>query len=407
MHRSFLIFVVVFACSSPAFAQHEHPATEPSRWHFMQDGVVFVTFNHQGGPLGETELTSQNWWMGMLGRQAGPGRLTLAAMISLEPIAERGYSHLFQVGETLDGRAIVDRQHPHDFVMQLSAVWKIPIGARSNLIVAGAPVGEPALGPVAFMHRRSAAENPSAPIGHHTFDATHVAMGVITGGFERGPWLVEASAFHGREPDENRWDVSDLGPLDSWAARVWFRPDDRWTFQLSRGWLNEPEALVAGDLDRTTASIGWEVEGSDGFTAVTAAYGRNDGHHGQSDAFLVEGSHRRGRYTGYTRFEATEVETDVLRFGAHPLPHAHNGPEPPHTVPHDPVFALTLGATRDLWRWGGFDFAAGGDVTFYGVPDALVPTHSSRPVSFHLFLRTRLPAPSGRMWNATMTRPGH
>jgi hypothetical protein len=66
----------------------------------MQDGVVFLTFNHQGGPIGETELTSQNWWMGMFGREVGPGRLTLASMFSLEPITERGYSHLFQVGET-------------------------------------------------------------------------------------------------------------------------------------------------------------------------------------------------------------------------------------------------------------------------------------------------------------------
>jgi hypothetical protein len=370
----------------------------------MQDGVVFLTFNHQGGPLGETELTSQNWWMGMLGRQVGPGRLTLASMFSLEPITERGYSHLFQVGETWEGRPIVDRQHPHDFLMQLSAMWKVPIGDRSSVVLAGAPVGEPALGPVAFMHRRSAAENPSAPIGHHTFDATHIAMGVITGGFERGPWFVEASAFHGREPDENRWDLADLGPLDSWAARIWFRPDERWTFQLSRGWLNEPEALEPGDVTRTTASASWESGSTTGFTAVTGLYGRNDAPGNAFNSVLLEGTHKRGPYTGYTRFEGTQVETDVLRFGVHPLPHI--GDEP-HTAPRDVVIALTLGATRDLWRWSGFDFAAGGDVTFYGVPDALVPTHSSNPVSFHLFLRTRLPAPAGRMWNATMTRPGH
>jgi hypothetical protein len=409
MRRPLLVLGVILLSVAPAFAQHEHhdQAPPPSGWHFMQDGVVFLTFNHQGGPIGETELTSQNWWMGMFGRQVGPGRLTLASMFSLEPITERGYSHLFQVGETWEGRPIVDRQHPHEFLMQLSAVWKIPIGSRTSVVLAGAPVGEPALGPVAFMHRRSAAENPSSPIGHHTFDATHIAMGVITGGFEHGPWFVEASTFHGREPDENRWDLADLGPLDSWSARIWFRPDEHWTFQLSRGWLNEPEALVAGDLNRTTASIAWESERADGFTAVTAAYGRNDGHHGQSDAFLLEGTHRLGKYAGYSRFEVTEVETDVLRFGVYPLPHVHDGFEPPHAVAHDPVIAWTLGATRDVWRWAGLDFAAGGDVTIYGVPDSLVPTHSAHPVSFHVFLRTRLPAPAGRMWNATMTRPAH
>ena len=406
MGRALLVVVVSVLSASPVFAQHEHPAPapSPSGWHFMQDGVVFVTFNHQGGPLGETQLTSQNWWMGMGSRNVGPGRLTLASMFSLEPITERGYSHLFQVGETWEGRPIVDRQHPHDFLMQLSAVWKVPIGDRTSVVLAGAPVGEPALGPVAFMHRRSAAENPSAPIGHHTFDATHIAMGVITGGFERGPWFVEASAFHGREPDENRWDLADLGPLDSWAARIWFRPDEHWTFQLSRGWLNEPEALEPGDVTRTTASASWESGSTTGFTAVTGLYGRNDTLGNAFNSVLLERTHKRGLYAGYTRFEATQVETDLLRFGVHPLPHVD---EELHTVPRDVVMALTLGVTRDLWRWGGFDFAAGGDVTFYGVPDSLVPTHSSSPVSFHLFLRTRLPAPAGRMWNATMTRPGH
>jgi hypothetical protein len=406
MSRIFLSVILVAGISAPAFAQHEHNAPPPAGWQFMQDGVVFVTFNHQGGPLGETELVSQNWWMGMLSRPAGPGRLTLSTMLSLEPVAERGYSELFQIGESWKNRPIVDRQHPHDFLMQLAGVWKLPLGERSSLTIAGAPVGEPALGPVAFMHRRSAAENPTAPIGHHTFDATHIAMGVITGAFERGPWFVEASAFHGREPDENRWDLADLGPLDSWSARVWFRPSERWTFQISRGRLNEPEALVAGDVDRTTTSASWEVERAGGFTAVTAAYGFNDTFHGRFHAFLAEGTHKWSRYTGYGRVEATDVETDVLRFGVHPIAHSHDGgPIPPTAI--DTVLALTLGGTRDLGRWAGFDFAAGGDVTFYGVPSALVPTHSSRPVSFHLFLRTRLPAPTGRMWNAVMARPGH
>lgn len=74
---------------------------------------------------------------------------------------------------------------------------------RYAVTLGGAPVGEPALGPVAFMHRRSAAENPTAPLGHHTFDSTHIAMGVLTAALDSGPWMVETSVFHGREPDEN------------------------------------------------------------------------------------------------------------------------------------------------------------------------------------------------------------
>lgn len=407
----FFCAFVAIALSNSAIAQqderdqHATHQTMAAGWQFMQDGVVFVTFNHQGGPLGDTELTTQNWWMGMMSRQAGPGRLTLSSMISLEPIHERGYSELFQVGESYRGLPIVDRQHPHDFLMQLSGVWRLPIGSRSSVTIAGAPVGEPAIGPVAFMHRKSAAENPTAPLGHHTFDSTHIAMAVVTAAFERGPWFAEASAFHGREPDEDRWDFADLGPLDSWSARLWFRPNERWAFQVSHALLNEPELLVAGDVERTTTSLSWESNGTSGYTAATAAYGFNESIHGRWDAFLAEGTSKRGRYTAYGRFEAAEVDTDVLRFGVHPLAHSHDGSTLSHVTAIDTVLTLTLGGTRDLWRWAGFDLAAGGDVTFYRVPGRLVPTHSSRPVSFHLFLRTRLPAPAGRMWNAVMARP--
>jgi hypothetical protein len=65
----------------------------------------------------------------------------------------------------------------------------------------------PPLGPVAFMHRASADENPTAPLSHHNFDSTHIAFGVVTAAVDHGPWVLEGSVFNGREPDENRWDV--------------------------------------------------------------------------------------------------------------------------------------------------------------------------------------------------------
>ena len=134
-------------------------------------------------------------------------------MLSLDPatVGEQGYSHIFQVGETFEGNPLIDHQHPHDFLMQAAAVWRQPIAKGFTLTLAGAPVGEPALGPIAFMHRSSAAENPMSPLGHHTFDSSHIAMGVITGGLDRGPFQVESSVFHGAEPDENRWDLMDPG----------------------------------------------------------------------------------------------------------------------------------------------------------------------------------------------------
>src|SRR4029077_10356285 len=149
---------------------------------------------------------------------------TFVGMLSLEPLtaSARGYRELFQSGEVYQGEPIVDRQHPHDFLMQAAVVYRIPIDYRTAFTIAGGPVGEPALGPIAFMHRPSAAENPAAPLGHHTLDSTHIAMGVITAALDRGPFTIETSLFNGREPDDNRWDLMDPGPLDSWSARAWY-----------------------------------------------------------------------------------------------------------------------------------------------------------------------------------------
>ena len=149
-----------------------------SGWHFMQDAVVFAMFNRQGGPRGGDEYTAPNWWMGMLSRGLGPSQLTVNTMFSLDPAALSidGYREIFQVGETLNDEPLIDRQHPHDFFMQLAAVWRIPMGSRAGFTVAGGPSGEPALGPVAFMHRASASENPMAPLSHHTFDSSHIAI---------------------------------------------------------------------------------------------------------------------------------------------------------------------------------------------------------------------------------------
>jgi len=272
----------------------------PTTWRFMSDGVLFGMFNNQGSPRGETEFRAQNWWMGMWSRPVGAGTLQFNTMLSLDPatVGNRGYSEIFQSGETLDGQPIVDRQHPHDFLMQLAAVWRRPLGGSWTWTLAGAPVGEPALGPVAFMHRASAMENPVAPLGHHTMDSSHLAMGVITTGLARGAWTVEASVFNGREPDEQRWDLMDPGPLDSWSARLAWQPRGGWELQASHGLLEEPERLEPGNLRRTTASVSWlRVSGED-FSAVSTVVGHNDSDHGNASGGLAEFTRRKGRYAG-------------------------------------------------------------------------------------------------------------
>ena len=199
---------------------------QASSWHLMQDGVVFFNVNHQGSPRGGDELAVQNWWMGMAERSAGSGRLRFTLMLSLEPatLGNDGYREIFQVGETLDGLPLIDRQHPHDFLMQAAVVWRTPLGRGYSLTLAGAPVGEPALGPVAFMHRASAFENPTAPLAHHTFDSTHIAMGVLTAGVDRGRWQAEAPSFTAVSRTSSAGISWIPGALDSWSVRGWYRP---------------------------------------------------------------------------------------------------------------------------------------------------------------------------------------
>src|SRR5476649_1483938 len=123
-----------------------------SGWEFMQDGVVFVEFNHQSGSRGGDEIVAPNWWMGMASRKTAHGDFTFTGMFSLDPalVGKDGYREIFQAGEALNGRPLIDRQHPHDLIMQLAAVWRLPVTEATGFTIAGGPAGEPALGPVAF-----------------------------------------------------------------------------------------------------------------------------------------------------------------------------------------------------------------------------------------------------------------
>jgi hypothetical protein len=402
-------FVFFGACGA-LMAQEANPGPPPHDhahmnmgatpgWQFMQDGMLFVELNDQGGPRGGTELKAPNWWMGMATRDTSRGRFTFTSMLSLDPatVGEEGYREIFQAGEAYNGRPLIDRQHPHNLFMQLAGVWRVPLNESTGLTLAGGPAGEPALGPVAFMHRASAADNPTAPLGHHTFDSTHISFGVVTAAIDRGSWVIEGSIFNGREPDQNRWDF-DFGPLDSVSGRVWFRPSPAWEFQASTGHLVSPEALEPGNIERTTASASWtQVNGAD-VNAVSAGYGRNDETGGSHQAVFVEGERRSRLNTIYGRFEMVQADTDLLLNDAFPAPGT------PDTK--SPVVAITLGAVRDVLHVAGFEGGFGADVTFYGVPSALQAAYGAHPVSFHVFFRLRPPAGSmGRMRNMRMSQP--
>ena len=164
-------------------------------WMLMLHGQASIVEQQQTGPRGEDKLFSANWIMPMAQRSFERGELTLRAMFSLEPatISGRYYPELFQQGETAFGRPIVDGQHPHNLFMELAALYDYRLGEQSLLSLYAAPVGDPALGPVAFPHRAAASEDPLAPLGHHLEDSTHIAYEVLTGGVTMHKLRIEAS----------------------------------------------------------------------------------------------------------------------------------------------------------------------------------------------------------------------
>jgi hypothetical protein len=400
-----IAIVAIGASARAQDQQHEHMNMDMGEgWQFMYDGALFGIFNHQGGARGADEFKAPNWWMGMASREIGSSRLTLNAMVSLDPATSgrNGYADLFQVGEALDGRPLIDRQHPHDLFMQLAAIWRMPIGDETGVTIAGGPAGEPALGPVAFMHRASAAEYPFAPLSHHTFDSTHIAYGVVTAAIDRGPFVVEGSLFNGREPDDRRWDF-DFGRLDSISGRVWYKPADEWEFQVSTGHLTHPEELEPGDIQRTTASGSWFARDGDDFTAITAGYGVNVTDDATRHAAFAEATHRFGGTSLFGRVEALQVETNLLLNDA--IPRTHDA-----AARKDAVGAFTIGAVRDLVAWKGFEGGLGAALTVYAVADALRSAYGNRPASLQIYCRLRPPAGAmGRMWNMRMSQPmpGH
>ncbi|HVF67816.1 MAG TPA: hypothetical protein VM914_09145, partial [Pyrinomonadaceae bacterium] len=237
--------------STPTHMWHR----QKGEWLLMLHGEAKLGVNSQGGPRGVTKFESQNWLMPMAFRRVGRGTLQLRGMFSAEPLtfSGAGSPQLFQAGEVYKGRALVDFQHPHDLFMELSATYTLPVGERGTWYAYVGFPGEPALGPVAFMHRASASENPTAPLAHHLQDSTHISYGVFTTGFTYRWLKLEGSLFNGREPDERRYNL-EFNPWNSRSFRVTVAPNENWAVQYSYGLLKNPEQLEQGDVRRQTAS---------------------------------------------------------------------------------------------------------------------------------------------------------
>jgi len=359
------------------------------RWTTMMHGYAFLSANRQGGPSGEREFESENHFLLVSSKLWAGGKLSLLGTFTLEPatIPPRGSAELFQRGETYHGVLLVDRQHPHDLFVQLGASWERVLAFGTKLRLSLAPLGEPALGPVAYPHRVSASENPTAPLSHHYQDSTHIAADVATVGLEAGIFTLEGSAFHGREPDENRWDI-EQGRLDSWSGRLTARPTRELSFQISSGHLEHPESAEPGNQTRSTASVTYQKTTAGGFIAATAIAGRNRTKDGPEWGNLLEWTWKfAGKNFLYGRLES--VDRDLYEL--------INKRQRPGNVPRERtlVQAGTLGFVRDVSWFGNVETGLGGDVTLYSFTSRLDSVYGRRPVSLHGFIRIRFGSHSG------------
>jgi hypothetical protein len=353
-------------------------------WMLMFHANAFVADEQQTSPRGGDKFFSTNWFMPMAQRQLGPGYLTLRGMFSLEPatITQRRYPLLFQQGETAYGKPIVDGQHPHNFLMELAAIYDWKLGEASLLTFYAAPVGDPAIGPTAYPHRASAFENPIATLGHHQEDSTHIADDVVTVGFTHGIARIEASGFHGREPNEHRWQVQQ-GAMDSWSTRLTVQPGKNWSGQYSYGRIHSPEALFpTEDQERMTASAMYNRPFAKGNWASTLAWGRTRSLTDNviQNSYLLESTLQFAKKNyAWTRMENVDRTSELL----------HEGLE----EPAGRVQAYTFGYDRDFSVLPHWATALGAQVSVYNPGSRLQPVYGSDPMGVVVFLRLR---PTGK-----------
>lgn len=347
-------------------------------WMMMLHGQAQVVYDDQAGARGGEKTFSSNMLMVMATRPAGQGRLGLRAMVSAEPltIGRQGYPLLLQTGETADGRApLIDRQHPHDLLMELAVTYSYPLSVSSSFFAYFGLPGEPALGPPAFIHRFSGEEIPAAPISHHWVDSTHVTFGVATLGFVRGKAKFEGSVFTGREPDERRFDF-DRPRFDSYSFRLSYNPTPDWALQGSFGHIRSREELEPKvNTDRVTMSVIYNKNWGQNTWQSLFAWGRNiDRPKGTTDAFLLESTLAfREKHTVFARADRADKD-DLL-------------PQASQTFT---VGQVSFGYMYDFLRAPHWVAGLGGLASVGLVPEALKVAYGGTPLSGMAFLRIKL-----------------
>ena len=374
--------------STPMYAYMKH---YKDGGMLMLMGAAFLRYTAIGGSRdvsvagkgSRSRFDAPNMLMAMYSRPAGKNaQIGIRTMFSIDALTQRGYGYplLYQSGEQFHGQPVHDRQHPHDLVSELAVTYSYKFDDKRSIFFYGGLPGEPALGPAMFMHRASGANNPDAPISHHWQDATHITWGVLTAGFSLGKVKFEASAFNGTEPDENRW-AFDKPRLNSFSGRISWNPTRDLSFQVSHGYLRNPEPLEPElrILRKTTASAIYNRPfGKDKNWASTFVWGQNYGNGERSNAFLFESNFDFQKNAIFGRLERVEKSAHELVLD--------------HSYGHGLfwVGAYSLGYVRDIYSQKGIDVGLGGMLTANSNPASLTPVYGgTHHGGWQLFVRIR------------------
>jgi hypothetical protein len=387
----------------PASSPMEMIHFNSGAWAFMVHGFANFAYQEESEPRGTSEFFSTNMAMFSAGRGVGQGRFNVRFMGTLEPtLGSDGYPLLLQTGETADGiNPLFDRQHPHDLFMEVALRYDRPFGEADAFFVYFAPVGDPAIGPSAFMHRFSGVDNPVAPLAHHWLDSTHISYGVVTAGWSRANTvLLEGSVFNGREPDADRWDV-DAIQLNSFSTRITVNPTPNWAIQGSMGWLKEPEILHPDqDLLRMTASVTYNrplgASSRWGNWQTTAAWGRNKWDEPPATAPLTGHIHftpgvqpTRNAVLAETGIRFMSMHTVFARWEWAEKDELFISADRRHQLVYD-VTKLSAGYLIDFLRLSHLRVGAGVYGALHWVPRDLDIVYGGTPSSVGFFLRLKI-----------------
>ena len=350
----------------------------------MFHGNIFIRYNHQDignkGSRGGAKMDAPNWAMAMGQRKIGKtGLFHFNTMFSFDAwFGGNGYPLLFQTGESYNGKPLIDRQHPHDLFSELSVSYTQSFSKDFDAFIYFGYPGEPALGPVAFMHRTSSLNNPDATLGHHWQDATHITFGVATLGFRYKIFKVDGSLFTGREPNEARYDF-DKPRFDSYSYRLTVNPSKTLSMQVSRAYIKSPEDINPDEnINRTTASATHVLPLSkeNHSLSSTFVWGYNDsGPDHKENSITLESNLQLDRLSIYAKYENIDKSAGELGVDQFEETRIFN------------INAMTIGLNYTIFRHLKTNFAIGAQGSFFMAESSLDPVYGKNPMGAEVYMR--------------------